>query len=83
MSELKPCPFCGGKAEIEDWKIGYESGTTIICCDCKACISESVVDGDGWHYRAITKWNRRAQPANEPLTLAQMREMDGAGVGSV
>jgi hypothetical protein len=35
-----------------------------------------VENGDGWHDRAITAWNRRAHPSNEPLTLEQMRQMD-------
>ncbi len=59
MEELKPCPFCGGTAELEDWKIVYESGTTIRCTSCDARIIEGVEDGDGWHDRAVEKWNRR------------------------
>lgn len=57
--DLKPCPHCGGRAELEDWKVAYESGTTIQCMECGACISEGVEDGDGWHKRAVKKWNRR------------------------
>lgn len=58
---LEPCPHCGGRAELEDWLVGYESGTTIECVECGACVSESVVTGNGWHERAIKKWNRRLQ----------------------
>jgi hypothetical protein len=39
-----------------------------------------VENGDGWHDRAITAWNRRAHPSNEPLTLDELREMDGEPV---
>ena len=55
----EPCPFCGGSAELEDWKVAYENGTTIRCVRCGACISESGETGKGWHNRAVRKWNRR------------------------
>lgn len=61
METLKPCPFCDGKAMIEDWLCGYEKGTTIQCKRCGACISENVEScpcGD-WHSMAIKKWNAR------------------------
>lgn len=56
---LKPCPFCGGTPALEDWKYVYEYGTTIRCTVCHACISEGVEGGNGWHDRAVAKWNRR------------------------
>ncbi len=59
MEKLKPCPFCGGEPELEDWTHVYESGTTIRCKDCDAHIVEGVDDGNGWHDRAVRKWNRR------------------------
>ena len=67
--KLKSCPFCGGEAQIEDWDVGHESGTTILCRKCCACISESVVDGDGWHDRAVEKWNRRAERTGRWIAL--------------
>jgi len=62
---LKPCPFCGGLATIEDWKYAYEDGTTIQCSVCGACISESVVTCDNWHQTVVEKWNRRPQCATD------------------
>lgn len=56
---LRPCPFCGGTPELKDWKFAWEYGTIIKCSSCEACISEGVVGGNGWHSRAIEKWNRR------------------------
>lgn len=56
MSELKPCPFCGGEAMIKMncWGV-YKVG-----CDCETCI--------GWIYnhteykdrqQAVQVWNTR------------------------
>lgn len=68
MDKLKACPFCGGKAKIKDWTVGYENGTSIICAECGAAIHESVETGNRWHERAATAWNHRAQPESKPLT---------------
>ena len=85
MSELKPCPFCGGEAEIlggpENWTPTFydpDSGGGPIAVSCKTCAC-------GLHFfddyeEAITAWNRRAQPENKPLTLEELREMDGEPV---
>lgn len=62
MENLLPCPFCGGEAKLEDWSHVWEYGTIIKCVVCGACMSEGLEDGNGWHERAVEKWNRRAQP---------------------
>jgi Lar family restriction alleviation protein len=51
MSELKPCPFCGGEAEATEYN---DSDYTIMCKNCHAEI--------GWREKAeaIAAWNRRA-----------------------
>lgn len=65
MSELKPCPFCGGiPAVVED---GYKA-IAVHCFNCGADITAES------EKRARAAWNRRAQPANEPLTLGKERE---------
>ena len=66
MEKLKPCPFCGGEASLFTTdEIGY-LGSDRFTTKCNGCFC-----GTG-HYagpeRAIEAWNRRAQPANEPLT---------------
>lgn len=56
MTELKPCPFCGGEAEIltaESMHGGYLFG--IMCNDC--CSRGDVYDNEA---EAIAAWNTRA-----------------------
>ena len=62
MSELKPCPFCGGEAILESNKLRYG---TIYSAYCQKCGAE--ITGFSEH-EAVAAWNRRAQPDNEPLT---------------
>ena len=64
MSELKPCPFCGGEAHIT-----LEQAMWFIECENEDCgammgFEAEVVS----RIEAIAAWNRRAQPASEPLT---------------
>lgn len=52
MSELKPCPFCGGEANIEsydpyDGYQGYQVDCTVWrvkCIECKALIQRGIKD---------------------------------------
>lgn len=49
-TELKPCPFCGGKAKICQTSVYW-----VKCTVCKAVTN--------WHCRkveAVAAWNRRA-----------------------
>ena len=54
MSELKPCPFCGGEAEL---MVGKYYGTKWV--ECKTCHAES--DAFDTRAEAIDAWNRRAE----------------------
>lgn len=73
MNELKPCPFCGGKAYITTFDV-FGGVHYAVCRNCKARVGKpSEAD-------AVAAWNRRAQPANEPLTLDELRGMDGEPV---
>ena len=87
MSELKPrpCPICGAELKIygpEDWRPTFndpDSGGEPYnaVCDCGFQYSN-------WSYdytEFIACLNRRAQPANEPLTIEQLLEMERRGEG--
>lgn len=49
MGELKPCPFCGGRAE---WKQGHYAGYVM-------CLSCEVMGPNIDKAEAIAAWNRR------------------------
>ena len=65
MDELKPCPFCGGEAEL---RTGMEGSLVphlaYALCTCKKCGSNSASFNDTAHngkyvFDAIEAWNRR------------------------
>lgn len=63
MAELKPCPFCGGKAKIVDehiWISGKSNGgkTKYVICEICCCRTS----GFYWEDRneMIKTWNERA-----------------------
>jgi Lar family restriction alleviation protein len=51
-NKLKPCPFCGGEAQIQG---GHFRGAWIMCLDCfvETPFFKSVI-------AAIAAWNRRS-----------------------
>lgn len=52
MNELKPCPFCGGEAELVEVK--WEEWFWVYC---KRCSAET--DAFASKEKAIGAWNRR------------------------
>ena len=67
MSELKPCQT----ADVED-AIGYMKQMRLLCDTDDGFVPQV--------YDLAIDALRRAQPTNEPLTLEQLREMDGEPV---
>ena len=71
MTELKPCPFCGGEARL----IEAECGTTIHAVECVLCQAKI-----GWFdekERAIEAWNNRSNwhtgtPTEEGIYVCRM-----------
>ena len=76
MSELKPCPFCGGEAvprytekNTNGWtsNIIYRSKKGFV--ECKKCYARTKEHGK--MCRAIEAWNRRANDEEEIKKGAQ------------
>lgn len=70
MTELKPCPFCGGEAEIIEADYGmYKTGYAVYCRKC--CLKLGVTGRLGETYEwspvfdteaeAIAAWSTRAE----------------------
>ena len=80
---LKPCPFCGGEAQINE---RYRSGTAnrkMYWVSCKACgVSQQHDNTSGYRYqsKAIDRWNRR-----EPIDkiVEQLEESYSCDVGTL
>lgn len=64
--ELKPCPFCGGRAILESWPmtpfeqicipIEEKAWYGVFCNDCAASGPDDITKED-----AIAAWNRRTK----------------------
>jgi len=51
VSELKPCPFCGGKP--------WRANRRVFCHDCGVTMDDDMEDS------AESKWNRRVEVKDE------------------
>ena len=79
-TELKPCPFCGGKADVKHQPIYTGKGVCIFCTECKARSKFFPCDCTYEYYHgerkvfiskeratndAIKLWNRRTDNEQE------------------
>ena len=64
--ELKPCPFCGGKAYIGENTV-FNGMFYACCCDCSASAGDEFNSKE----EAIAAWNTRTQ--KQPLTIALVK----------
>ncbi len=59
MTDLRPCPFCGGKAKLHTFKLSIKGNHYYVECDNDDC---PVCPGTANKYteeEAITVWNTR------------------------
>lgn len=66
MSELKPCPFCGGNAELRFFNNGSSFSFRVECLNCTAMVGRRVPEYStkrtfwfGTKREAIDAWNAR------------------------
>ena len=72
-SELKPCPFCGGKPEIIRCKIYLDDALQVRCSECGTCQPKVFTDhlmytnGKEMFYtekmateKIVSRWNKRS-----------------------
>ena len=66
--KLKPCPFCGGEAEIKRSRgneyVGYAETVSVSCCVYMCCADKMgssgyPIENDAYN-RVIERWNKRA-----------------------
>jgi hypothetical protein len=73
--ELKPCPFCGGKAHAMVADLAVRQPEFVMCL---ACLGE--IEGPG----AIEKWNTRKEPASDlSVALAKVEELQALSVTNI
>lgn len=71
MSELLPCPFCGGKAYL-----GRNPTTVAVVCDNDDCPASAYVAEDT-DTAAVAAWNTRAaMPQGEPVAFMFWNDPD-------
>lgn len=70
MTELKPCPFCGGYVHLDE-AYSYLHDFVLYCegCDMVFTLDSLCVTKQ----ELIEAWNRRAEPENYPLTLEELK----------
>lgn len=61
-SELLPCPFCGGEAQLGK---AYPGARNVSCADCGVALPwncKNDIAGNEGELYAIAAWNTRTQP---------------------
>lgn len=59
--DLKPCPFCGGKAKIDEWHNFDKDLFTVECACNNKCNVRPMTHFCKTEQEAIEAWNRRAE----------------------
>lgn len=83
MSKLKPCPFCGGEARVNERYRGGTANRKMYWISCSACgISQQHDNTSGYRYqsKAIERWNTR-KPIDK--VVVQLKENYSCDVGNL
>ena len=59
--ELKPCPFCGGEAEIIDYPLKSDDELFAVICTNNNCLVHPETPYYLGKERACRAWNRRVK----------------------
>ena len=70
MNELRPCPFCGGEAQLKTQEVDYGlCGAWVYCTNCQAKTNymntHEMVIHKSSIAQAIEAWNRRADDGTD------------------
>ena len=72
MTELKPCPFCGGEAEIRKWRRWLDFPTDMVDGYEAFCVNPDCII-----YHADDKWYMTEAEAIEAWSTRHVRTCDG------
>ena len=61
-TELKPCPFCGGEALLEEFTVRKGFEACVVCSGCLVTMPTITYDTQKEATEAVVEdWNRRAE----------------------
>lgn len=75
--KLKRCPFCKGDAELIKIRDGIEMVHDTVQCQMCGAMGRQIPERLKQKEIAIAAWNTRAADENSPLTLDELRQMEG------
>ena len=80
--ELKPCPFCGGPAELSKGVVRFMGRPAVTFVFCNACGARGTQFVESVKYcandRAVEAWNRRVSDKEKGSRSAATEQEPGA-----